>query len=82
MLTDRLNLLRGQSRAEEGRPLPLGEADVAGTTTEHATLFLWAVPAGHGQISGLPLARLMAVGIQTTEAREVVNDAAIPYRSS
>ena len=68
VLQDRFDLLPRQSRVEEGRPFPLREASLAGTTTEHASLLPGAVAAGHGQISGPPLAMLGAVGIQAAEA--------------
>ena len=82
VLQDRFDLLRRQSRVEQGRPLPLGEAGLAGAAAEHASLLVGAVAAGHGQVSGPPLAMLGAVGIQAAEAREVVHGAAPPVRSS
>jgi hypothetical protein len=69
VLQDRLDLLRRQARVEEGRPLALGEAGLAGPAAEHASLLVGTVSAGHGQISGVPLAMLGAAGIQAAEAR-------------
>ena len=66
---------------EQGRPLALGEAGLAGAAAEHAAGLLGAVAAGHGQVSGPPLAVVGAVGIQAAEAREVVHGAAPPVRS-
>src|SRR5262245_11630135 len=45
-------------------------------------LFARAIAAGHGQISGPPLAMLGAGGIQAADARQVVHGAAPPVRSS
>src|SRR5206468_4002709 len=82
VLQDRLDPLRRQPRVEQGRPLPLGEAGLAGGAAEHAPLLARAVAAGHGQVSGPPLAMLVAAGIQAAEARQVVHRAAPPVRSS
>jgi hypothetical protein len=79
---DRCDLLRRQSGIEQGRPLSLGEAVLADAATEHATLLLGPISAGHGQVSGPPLAMLGAGGIQAAEAREVVHGASPPARSS
>jgi hypothetical protein len=76
MFQDRFDFLRRQSRVKEGRPLALGEAELADAATEHASLLMRAVAAGHGQISGPSLAMLGAVGIEATEAREVIHDEA------
>jgi hypothetical protein len=76
MFQDRFDLLRRQSRVKEGCPLALGEAKLADTATEHASLLMRAVAAGYGQISGPSLAMLGAVGIEATEAREVIHDEA------
>jgi hypothetical protein len=78
VLQDRFDLLRGQPSVEQGRPLPLGEAGLAGPTAEHSPLLARAVSAGHREISGPPLAMFGAVGIQAAEAREVVHGAAPP----
>ena len=82
VLQDRFDLLRGQSGIEEGRSLTLGEAGLADAAAEHTSLLARAVAAGHGQISGPPPAMLGAVGIQAAEAREVIQGAAPPVRSS
>jgi hypothetical protein len=82
VLQDRLNLLRRQSRVEQGRALAFGEAILAGPAAEHASGLLRAIATGHREISGSPLAMFRAVGIQTAEAREVVHGAAPPMRSS
>src|SRR3954452_21797605 len=68
VLQDRLDLLRRQPRVEQGGPLPLGEAGLAGGAAEHAPLLARAVAAGHGQVSGPSLAMLGAAGIQAAEA--------------
>jgi hypothetical protein len=78
---DRFDLLRRQSRVEQGRPFALGEAEFADAATEHASLLMRAVATSNGQISGPSLAMLGAVGIEATEAREVIHDAAPPVRS-
>jgi hypothetical protein len=78
---DRFELLSSQSRVEEGRPLALGEANLADAATEHASFFVRAVATGHSQISDPSLAKLGAVGIEATEAREVIHVAAPPVRS-
>src|SRR5438270_10220541 len=82
VLQDRLDLPRRQPRVEQGRPLPLGEAALAGGAAEHAPRLVGAVAARHGQVSGAPLAVLGAAGIQAAEAGEVVHGAAPPVRSS
>jgi hypothetical protein len=82
VLQDRFDLLRGQPSVEQGRPLPLREAGLAGPTAEHTPLLARAVSAGHGEISGPPLAMFGAVRIQAAEAREVVHRAAPSVRSS
>jgi hypothetical protein len=73
VLQDRFGPLRGEPGVEQGRPLPLGAPGLAGAASEHPTLLLGAVAAGHGQVSGPPLAVLGAVGIQAAEARQVVH---------
>jgi hypothetical protein len=82
VLQDRFGFPRGQSGIEEWCPLPLREASLASPAAEHASLFVRAVSAGHGEISGPPLPMFGAVGIQAAEAREVVHGAAPPMRSS
>src|SRR3954453_11677366 len=82
VLQDRLDLLRRQPRVEQGRPLALGEAGLAGGAAEHAPRLVGAVTAGDGQVSGPALTMLGAAGIQAAEARQVVHRAAPPVRSS
>jgi hypothetical protein len=82
MLQDRLGPLGREPRVEEGCPLPLGEADLAGTAPEQAARLVGAIAACHGQISGPPLAMLGALRIQTPEAREVVHGSGSPVRST
>jgi hypothetical protein len=82
MLQDRLGALGREPGVEEGRPLPLGEADLAGTAPEQAARLVGTVVAGHGQVSGPPLAMFGAVGIQAAEARQVVHGSGSPVRSS
>jgi hypothetical protein len=68
VLQDRPNPLGWEPGVEEGRPLPLGEAGLAGAAAEHASLLIGAIAAGHGQVSGPPLAMLGALRIQAAEA--------------
>jgi len=82
VIQNRFGLLRRQPRVEERSPLSLRKAGLAHAATEHASLFMNAVATGHGQISGPSLAMLGAVGIQATEAREVIHGAAPLVRSS
>jgi hypothetical protein len=82
LLQDRLGPLGREPGVEEGRPLPLGEADLTGTAPEQAALLVGAIAAGHGQVSGPPLAMFGAVGIQAAEPREVVHSSGSPVRSS
>ena len=63
----------GRRESNSGRALALGEAGLAGAAAEHAAGLVGAVAAGHGQVSGPPLAVLGAVGIQAAEAGEVVH---------
>jgi hypothetical protein len=81
VLQDRLGLFRRQPGIEQGRPLPLGEAGLAGAAAEHTSLLVGTIATGHSQISGPPLAMLGALGILAAEAREVVHGAAPPVRS-
>ena len=78
VLEDRFAPLGREPGVEQGRPLPLGEAVLAGPAAEHASLPAGAVASGHGQVSGPPLAMLGAVGIQAAEAREVVHGSGSP----
>ena len=82
VIQDRFGLLRWQPRVEERRPLSLGKAGLAGAATEHAALFMRAVAAGHGQISGSPLTVVRAVEIEAAETREVIHVGTPPVRSS
>ena len=82
VLQDRLDPLGRQPGVEQGRPLPLGEASLAGPAAEHASLPIGAVATGHRQISGPAIAVLGALRIQTAEAREVVHGVGSPRRSS
>src|SRR3954471_11112187 len=73
VLQDRSDPLGREPGVEQGCPLPLGEAGLAGAAAEHASLLIGAIAAGHGQVSGPPLALLGALRIQAAEAREVVH---------
>jgi len=68
VLQDRFDLLGRQSGIERGRALALGEAGLAGPAAEHASGLLGPVAAGHGQVSGPPLAVAGAVGIQAADS--------------
>src|SRR5262249_54069963 len=82
VLQDRLDLLLRQPGVEQGRALAPGEAGLAGAAAEHAARLPGPVAAGHGQVSGAPLAGVGAVGIQAAEARQVVHGAGPAVRSS
>ncbi len=82
VIENRFGLLRWKPRVEERSSLSLGKAGLADAATEHASLFMSAVAAGHGQISGSLFAVLGAVGIQAAETREVIHVATPPMRSS
>jgi hypothetical protein len=58
VLQDRFDLLRRQSRVEQGRPLPLREASLARLTAEHASGLLGTIATGHREISGSSFAGL------------------------
>ena len=81
VLQDRFDLRGRRARVERGRALTPGEAGLAGPAAEHATRLVGAVAAGHGQVSGPPLAVLGAAGIRAAEAGQVVRGAAPPVRS-
>jgi hypothetical protein len=68
MLQDRPDPLGWEPGVEEGRPLALGEAGLAGAAAEHTSLLIGAIAAGYGQVSGPPLAMLGALRIQAAEA--------------
>jgi hypothetical protein len=82
VIQNRFGLLRRQPRVEERRPLSLGKAGLANAATEHASLLMSAVAAGHGQISGAPQTVVGAVGIQAAEAGEIIRVVAPSVRSS
>src|SRR6185437_13608243 len=82
VLQDRFDLLLRQPGVEQGRPLALGEAGLAGAAAEHAAGLIRAVAAGHTQVSGPPLAVVGAAGIQAAEAGQVVHGVGPAVRSS
>jgi len=73
VLQDGLDLLRGEPGVEEGRPLTFGETDLAGAAAEHPFGLAGPVAMRHGEVSGVPLGVVGAVGIQAAEARQVVH---------
>src|SRR5262249_13336897 len=82
VLRHRLGLPGREPGVEQRRAPALGGAGLAGAAAEHAAGLLGAVAAGHRQIPGPPPAMVGALGIQATEAGEVVHGAAPPMRSS
>jgi len=68
VLQDRPGPLGWEPGVEQGRPLPLGEANLAGPAAEHASELVGAIATGHGQVSGPALAMLGALRIQAAEA--------------
>ena len=71
----------GKPRIEVGRPLPLGETDLANAAPKHSPLLICAVATGHGEISGSSFSMLGAVGIEAAEAREIIHETPPPLRS-
>ena len=74
VLHDGVDLIGGEMGPEEDRALALGEAGLAGATSEHASRLGGAVAAGHREVSRPAFAVVGARGIQATEPREVVHD--------
>src|SRR5262249_58850474 len=68
----RQGLLRRQSAVEQGRPLALGEAGLAGAAAEQAAL-VGAVAAGDGEVAGAAPAAVGAGGVEAAEAAQVVH---------
>src|SRR5262249_31192750 len=60
-------------RPEQGRPLALRRARLAGAASQHPPRLAGTVAVAHREISRPPLAVLGAVGIQAAEPREVVH---------
>jgi len=81
VLQDRLDLRRGESGIEEGRPLAFGEAGLADPAAEHAFGLAGAVVCGDGEVFGVPLAMVGAGRTEAAEARQVVHDASPMVRS-
>ena len=65
-------LLLGQTTAEQGGPLPLREAGLAGTAVEEPMLLGLAVAATNGQIAVVPLAIIGAIRVLATEAGQIL----------
>src|SRR5262249_38027056 len=63
VLQQRQGLLRRQSAVEQGRPLALGEAGLAGAAAEQAAL-VGAVAAGDGEVAGAAPAAVGAGGVE------------------
>jgi hypothetical protein len=68
MLQDGFDLLVGESGTEKDGTLAFGEARLAGAAPQHASRFVEAVAAGHGEISRPSFAVVGASGIEATEA--------------
>jgi hypothetical protein len=61
-------LVLGQTRAEQGRPLPLGEASLAGAAVEQPMWPGLAIAAADGQFADPPPAVVGAIRLLATEA--------------
>ena len=73
VLEDRGDLVLGQVGAVQRGSLAFGEPVMTGAAIEQAELPGLAEAAGDGEVSGVAAAEVGALGIQATEAREVVH---------
>jgi hypothetical protein len=78
VLEDRDGFLRGQAGVEQRGALALGEAGVARLAVEQADMPLLAVAVTDREVAGVASAVERAIGVQATEAREVVVHRIIP----
>jgi hypothetical protein len=67
------DLLLGEMAVEQGRPLALGEAVLAGVTVEESDVVPLAVAGADREIAGVAAGVEGAVGVLAAEAREVVH---------
>jgi hypothetical protein len=72
VLQDGEGLLGGELGAEEGRPLVLGEAGLAGATVQEPEVVMLAEVATDAEVVAAPSPVAWAVGVLATEACEVV----------
>jgi hypothetical protein len=75
VLEDGEGLLLGEMAVEEGRPLALGEAVLAGVAVKQSDVVLVAVAGADREIAGVAAGIDGAVGVLAAEAREVVHAA-------
>ena len=69
-------LVGAESGAEQGRALAVREAGAAGGAVEQAVLLVTAVAHTNGELPGVTLAVVAAVGVEAAEAAEVVQGSA------
>jgi hypothetical protein len=78
VVEDGAGLLLGQVGVEQGRPLALGEAVLAGVAVEQPDVVLLAVASADREISGVAPSVGGAVGILAAEASEVIHTGSMP----
>jgi hypothetical protein len=71
---DRADFLLGKGRTPKWRSLPLGKPCLASATAEHPHLLVRPITTAHREIPASSLAIVGALGIQTTEPRQIIHD--------